>query len=222
MKLFLDSAIVDEIRHGLHCWDIDGLTTNPKYVCNSGKPFLQVLREIAGLVEGTNKPVSVEVNPHLTDAEEIVQQGIELSKLSSNFVIKVGASEAGFQAIRELSRQGVRTNATLIFSVTQAWHAARAGATYISPFLGWKEAHGDAVHSFLPEVRRMLDNYGYRSEIIAAAIRNGRQIADAAVAGAHCVTAGAAVVKESFQNPYTDFGETVFRDAWDQTPHDEK
>lgn len=218
MKLFLDSAILDEIRRGLEYWDIDGLTTNPKHIRDSGKPFLQAITEIAALFEGTTKPVSVEVNPHLTDVDEIVEQGLELSRLSPNFVVKVGAGEHGFMAIRELTGQGVRTNATLIFSVTQAWHAARAGATYISPFLGWKETHGDEVGRFLRQVRTMLDHFGYRSQIIAAAIRNGRQMADAAVAGAHCLTAGAAVIRDSFHHPYTDFGEAVFREAWDQTP----
>jgi len=116
MKMFLDSAQVDEIRHALDVWDIDGLTTNPRHVMTSGKPFRQVIGEIAELFAGTDKPVSVEVNPHLTDWEQIVQDGTQLSELSPNFVIKVGASESGFRAIRELTRRGIRTNATLIFS----------------------------------------------------------------------------------------------------------
>lgn len=218
MKLFLDSAKIDEIRHALETWDVDGLTTNPKHVQASGKPFRQVIGEIAELFGGTQKPISVEVNPHVTDWREIVSEGVELSKLSPNFVIKVGASESGFRAIRELTSRGVRVNATLIFSVAQAWHAARAGAAYISPFLGWKEQFGDAPDVLIRNVRTMLDNYGYGAEIIAAAIRNGRQIGDAAVAGAHCVTAGLAVYQDSFQNPYTNMGEAIFQHAWDATP----
>ena len=136
MKLFLDSAKIDEIQHGLEVWDIDGVTTNPHHVRDSGKPFRPVIREIAELFTGADKPISVEVNPHLSDWQAIVVEGSELAKVSPNFIIKVGASESGFRAIRELSRQGVRTNATLIFSVAQAWHAAQAGANYISPFLG--------------------------------------------------------------------------------------
>lgn len=218
MKLFLDSAKTDEIRHGLEVWDIDGLTTNPRHVKESGKPFEQVITEIAELFAGTNKPVSVEVNPHLTDWELMVKEGLHLASLSPNFVIKVGASEPGFRAIRELTRQGVRCNATLIFSVPQAWHAARVGAYFISPFLGWRETYGDEAVELVPEIAEMLETHGYRSEIIAAAIRNGRQIADAAIAGAHCVTAGFSVISESFQNPYTTFGEGVFQRAWDATP----
>lgn len=218
MKLFLDSAKTDEIRHALESWDIDGLTTNPKHVAASGKPFRKVLDEIAELFAGTSKPVSVEVNPRLTNWEEIVEEGLDLARLSENFVIKVGAGEAGFRAIRELSRRGVRTNATLIFSVTQAWHAARSGATYVSPFLGWKETHGDAAATFIPEVAGMLEIHDYPTQIIAAAVRNSRQIAEAALAGAHCVTAGLAVYEDSFRNPYTDFGNEVFGRAWDETP----
>jgi len=219
MKMFLDSAQVDEIRHALEVWDIDGLTTNPRHVMTSGKPFRQVIGEIAELFAGTDKPLSVEVNPHLTDWEQIVEEGTELSKLSPNFVIKVGASESGFRAIRELARRGIRTNATLIFTTTQAWHAARSEATFVSPFLGWKEQHGDPADALIPEVAAMLEEFDYPTQIIAAAIRNARQMADAALAGAHCVTAGFSVYEQSFKNPYTHFGEQVFCDAWDATAH---
>ena len=218
MKLFLDSAKTDEIKHALEIWDVDGVTTNPKHVQSSGKSFRTVIAEIAELFAGTDKPISVEVNPHITDWREIVAEGRELAAISPNFVIKVGASESGFKAIRELTGHGVRVNATLIFSVAQAWHAARAGAAYISPFLGWKEQYGDSASTFVGEVRTILDHYEYDSEIIAAAIRNSRQIAEAAVAGAHCITAGQAVYEDSFRNPYTTMGEEVFRNAWDATP----
>jgi transaldolase len=218
MQLFLDSAKTEEIRHALDMWDIDGLTTNPRHVRDSGKPFRRVIEEIARMFEGTQKPVSVEVNPHLTDWKQIVAEGLELKQISPNFVIKVGASEGGFKALRELSRRGVPTNATLIFSVAQAWHAARSGASYISPFVGWKEAHGDEGASLIPEIAAMLKAGNYPSQIIAAAMRNTRQIATAAVAGAHCVTAAMAVYQESFKNPYTDMGNEVFSAAWDATP----
>ena len=218
MKLFLDSAKTDEIKHALAMWDLDGITTNPRHIRDSGKSLHVVIDEIAELVGGTSKPVSVEVNPHLTDWKQILAEGLALAKRSPNFVIKVGASESGFKAMRELARQGVRVNATLIFSVAQAWHAARAGAAYISPFLGWKEQYGDTISGFIRETRTLLDNFGYKSEIIAAAIRNSRQLSDAAVAGAHCATAAVALYQESFKNPYTDMGEEIFQGAWDATP----
>lgn len=218
MRMFLDSARTDEIRHALEVWDVDGLTTNPRHVQNSGRPLRRVLAEIAELFAGTDKPVSVEVNPHLTDAAAIVRAGLDLARLSPNFVIKIGVSEAGLQAVRELSRQGVRTNVTLVFSTTQAWHAARSGATYVSPFLGWREAHGDPAGGLISEIARMLTQGNYPTQIIAAAVRNARQMAEAALAGAHCVTAGLAVYQESFRNPYSDMGDAVFRAAWDATP----
>ncbi len=218
MQLFLDSAKVDEIRHALEMWDVDGVTTNPRHVQAAGKPFRQTIEEIAELFAGTGKPVSVEVDPHLTDWKQMVEQGRELAAISDNFVIKIGAGEAGFRAIRELSSQGVRCNATLIFSVTQAWHAARAGAAYVSPFLGWREQHGDSAAELISEVRLMLDAYDYPAKIIAAAIRNSRQIGEAALAGADAVTAGMAVYLDSFRSPYTNMGERIFQNAWDQTP----
>lgn len=218
MKLFLDSGKTDEIQHALQSWDIDGITTNPKHVRASGKTFRKLIEEIAELTAGTDKPVSVEVNPHLTDWKEIVRQGRELADLSPSFVIKIGVSEAGCRAIRELAGDGVRINATLIFSVAQAWHAARAGAAYVSPFLGWKEQYGDSASTLIRDVRAMLDHAGYPAEIIASAIRNSVQVGDAAVAGAHCVTAGFSVHQDCFRNPYTTMGEGVFQDAWDETP----
>ena len=218
MKLLLDSAKVDEIRYALDAWDVDGVTTNPRHVRASGQPLRAVVEGIAEAVRGTEKAVSVEVNPHLTDRAEIVRQGRELAALSPNFVIKVGVSEVGCAAIRELAGHGIRVNATLIFSVAQAWHAARAGAAYVSPFLGWKEQFGDPAAAFIREVRTMLDRHDYPTEIIAAAVRNAAQIGEAAVAGAHCVTAGIDVYKDSFKHPFTTMGEGIFQSAWDDTP----
>lgn len=218
MQLFIDSAKTDEIRRSLELWDVDGVTTNPRHIRESGKSFRRAIMEIADLFTGTEKPISVEVDPHLQDWAQIVEQGLELSQLCPNFVIKVGVSESGIQAIRALTQRGVRVNATLIFSVAQAWHAARAGAAYISPFLGWKDQFGDDPTRLIADVRQMLDRHQYSAQIIAAAVRNARQIGDAATAGAHCLTAGVTTYLESFQNPYTDMGETLFQDAWDQTP----
>jgi transaldolase len=218
MKMFLDSAKADEIKFALETWNIDGLTTNPRHVRDSGKPFRVVLSEIAELFRGAEKPVSVEVDPHLTEWREIVAQGRELAKLSPNFVVKIGASESGMRAARELASAGIRVNVTLVFSVAQAWHAARSGAAYISPFLGWKEQYGDAAGTLIGDVRAMLDRHGYASQIIAAAIRNTQQISESAMAGAHCLTTGLAVYQDSFKSPYTTMGEQIFQQAWDATP----
>lgn len=218
MKLLLDSAKVDEIRYAIDSWGLDGVTTNPRHVRASGRTFHALLHEIAEVVSGTDIPVSVEVNPHLTDRAEIVRQGRQLAALSPNFVVKVGVSEIGCAAMRDLADDGIRVNATLIFSVAQAWHAARAGAAYVSPFIGWKEQFGDPAATFIREVRTMLDRHGYEAEIIAAAMRNAAQLGDAAMAGAHCVTAGIDVYRDSFKHPFTKMGEGIFQSAWDDTP----
>jgi transaldolase len=218
VKLFLDSAKTDEIRYALENWRIDGLTTNPRHVRDSGKPFRVVMAEVAELFRGTQAPVSVEVDPHLTDWKAIAAQGRELARLSPNFVVKIGASESGLRAVHELAADGIRVNVTLVFTTAQAWHAARAGAAYISPFLGWKEQFGDSSVELIQEIRTLLDRHHYPAQIIAAAVRNSRQIAEAAIAGAHCLTAGLAVYQDSFKNPYTTMGERIFQDAWDATP----
>ncbi|MSR32938.1 MAG: transaldolase [Gemmataceae bacterium] len=218
MKMFLDSAKTDEILHALEVWDIDGLTTNPRHVQAAGKPFRKTLEEIARLFEGKNKPVSVEVNPHLTEAPAMVKEGMELSAMSPCFVVKIGISEQGCLAIRELTKQGIRVNATLIHTAAQAWLAARAGAAYVSPFLGWKEAHGESAANLIPEVASLLSTHGYSAQIIAAAIRNACQLADAALAGAHCATAAFSLLQEAHQNPFTAYGEKIFQNAWDATP----
>ncbi|MEZ6066561.1 MAG: transaldolase family protein [Planctomycetaceae bacterium] len=218
MRMFLDSAKVDEIRFALEHWDIDGVTTNPRHVAATGRSQAAVLEEIAALFAGTDKPVSVEVNPHLTDWREIVAAGEQLARMSDNFVIKVGASDAGFRAVRELSSRGIPTNLTLVFSVAQAWLAARGGATYISPFIGWKEQFGDDGQQLVADVAQMLSMHGYPSQIIAAAVRTGEHVRSAALAGAHCVTAGRDVYADVCNNPYTDYGVKVFGAAWDATP----
>lgn len=220
MLLFLDSADLEEIRYALDHWDIDGLTTNPRHIQAAGLPFREAIQQIADAFAGTHKPVSVEIDPHLTDHDAMVLAARELADVSPNFVVKIGISEAGCRAIRTLHRDHIATNATLVFSVAQAWHAARAGATYVSPFLGWKEAHGDETAGLLDDIRAMLDGGDYPCQIIAAAVRNANHITDAATSGADCVTAAFATIRDSFRHPFTDHGERVFRDAWDATPSD--
>jgi len=218
MKFFLDSAHVHEIEYALKMWNLDGVTTNPRHVQASGKPFLTVIREIAALFAGTDKPVSVEVNPHLTEYEKMVAEGETLAAISPNFVIKLPAIEAGFKAVAVLKEKGIRSNLTLVFSAVQALHAMRMGAYFISPFIGWKEANGEEIQSFIQETLTIRDNYGFRSEIIVAAVRNGRQITDAALSGADIVTAGLSVYKDAFEHPYTGVGLQKFQAFWDTTP----
>ncbi|RME80597.1 MAG: transaldolase [Caldilineae bacterium] len=220
MKFFLDSAKVDEIAYALDAFDIDGVTTNPRHVQAAGKPFLTTIREIAELVAGTDKPVSVEVNPHIMDTDGMVAEARKLAAISPNFVIKLQCVEPAFKAIRILKEEGIRVNCTLIFSPMQALQAMRSGAYFISPFIGWKEANAEETRGFVDEVVTIRDNYGFESEIIVAAVRNARQIAEAAVLGADIVTAGLAVYQAGFDHPYTRDGIRKFSEFWDQTDYE--
>jgi 6-deoxy-6-sulfo-D-fructose transaldolase len=220
MKLFLDSAITEEIEFAIDHFGINGVTTNPRHVQVSGKPFLGVIREIGALVQGTDVTVSVEVNPHYTDYDDIVKEAEKLAALSENFVIKLQCMESALKAIPYLKKQGVRVNFTLVFSSVQALFAMRAGAFYVSPFIGWKETNGEAVEEYVRECVAIRDNYNFDTEIIVAAVRNGRQIANAAVAGADIVTAGLQVYRDALDHPYTRDGIQKFSNFWDQTQYE--
>ena len=220
MKFFLDSALVDEIRYALDLWDIDGVTTNPRHVNVSGKPFMTVIKEIAEIFAGTDKPISVEVNPHHDNWEDMVAEAENLAAISPNFVIKLPAIEAGFKAIPVLADKGIRVNLTLVFSAVQAMQAMRMGAYFVSPFIGWKESNAEEIRDFVSDAVAIRDNYGFDSEIIVSAVRNGRQIADAAVMGADIVTAGFDVYKEAFDHPYTHVGLAKFQSFWDKTEYE--
>jgi len=220
MKFFLDSALVDEIAYALDAFDIDGITTNPRHVQVSGKPFMTAIQEIAKLVEGTDKTVSVEVNPHFMTYEEMLPEAEKLAALSPNFVIKIQCVEPAFKVINELAKKGIRVNCTLVFSAMQALQAMRSGAFYVSPFIGWKETNGEETHGFIQDIVTIRDNFDYETEIIVAAVRNARQIIDAAALSADIVTAGLQVYKDGFHHPYTMEGIGKFVDFWDQTQYE--
>jgi transaldolase len=220
MKFFLDSAKADEIRYARDMWKIDGVTSNPRHVKNSGKPFLAAIRDIAREFEGMDKPISVEVNPHHPAAEAMVEEAVKLASMSPNFVIKIPATEAGFRALWTLRERGIRVNLTLVFSAIQALQAARLGAAFVSPFVGWKESNGEEISHLVQEIVTIYRNYHFKTEVLVAAVRNARQIVEAAVAGANIVTAGFDVYKEAFENPYTAMGLKRFSDSWDATPYE--
>jgi transaldolase len=216
MQYFLDSAIIDEITYAYENWGIDGLTTNPKHIMKSGKPFLPIIKEIAALFEGQNFPISVEINPHLLEAQEMVKEAKEIAILSDNFVIKIPCTEQGLIAAKELAQEDVPVNMTLVFSTTQAIQTGRLGVKYVSPFIGWQEASGVDCMRFLYQLVTIYNNYDFDTEIIMAAIRNGKQIAEVAEIGADIVTAGFDVYQKSFDHPFTDRGLKIFQEAWDQ------
>ncbi len=220
MQFFLDSAITSEIETALKSFNIDGVTTNPRHVQASGKSFMTVIREIAKLVEGTQKTVSVEVNPHFMTYEEMMPEAEKLAAISPNFVIKLQCVEPAFRVMEDLAKKDIRVNCTLIFSPFQALQAMRAGAYYISPFIGWKEANAEETRNFIEEIVTIRDNYDFDSQIIVAAVRNARQIVDAALTGADIVTAGLSVYQEGFHHPYTREGIEKFTQFWDKTQYE--
>ncbi len=217
MRYFLDSAKLDEITYAYKNWAIDGVTTNPRHILASGKSFRTVIGELASEFKGVEFPISVEINPHLAKSEEMIAEAKTLAKLSDNFVIKIPCTEQGLIAAHNLVREGIRTNVTLVFSASQALAAARIGTEYVSPFVGWKESSGEDTTDFIGDIVDIFEIYEYDTQIIVAALRNGKQIVDAALAGADIVTAGFEVYRESFYHPFTDLGLKRFSEAWDQT-----
>lgn len=225
MRYFLDSAKLDEIDLAWRTFGIDGVTTNPKHIMDSGKTFLTAVTDIADWIrreglEGKDRfPVSVEIDPHIEKAEEMIAAAREISAICGNFVIKIPCTPEGITAARALEREGIRTNVTLVFSVSQAILPAKNGSMFVSPFIGWKEANGEDGRQYISDIVQTYKNYGWygKTQIICAAVRTGRQIADCAIAGADIVTAGMAVYQDSMVHPYTGQGMDIFRSAWDNT-----
>ena len=225
MKYFLDSAKLDEIKLAYNTFGIDGVTTNPRHIMLSGKPFLTAITDIANWIkeeglEGYDKfPVSVEINPHLDDTEEMIAAARKVSAICSNFVIKIPCTEAGVAAARRLEKEGIRTNVTLVFSPAQAIWPAKNGSLFVSPFLGWKEANGEDCKQYIKDIVDIYKNYGFygKTQIICAAIRTPKQIVDCAVAGADIVTTGLAVYQDAIKHAYTRQGIETFINAWDNT-----
>lgn len=225
MKYFLDSAKIEEIKFAYNSFGIDGVTTNPKHIMLSGKPFFTVIKELADWVkdegiEGWEKfPISVEINPHLNDVESIIAEGRKIAAISSNFVIKIPCTEVGITAARKLENEGIRTNLTLVFSASQAIIAGKNKSLFVSPFIGWKEANGEDCKEYIKNISKIYENYGIlgKTQIICAAIRTPKQIVDCAVAGADIVTTGLDVYLDSFKHAFTDQGLVTFTNAWDNT-----
>ncbi|MEZ5808929.1 MAG: fructose-6-phosphate aldolase [Zhengella sp.] len=212
MKFFVDTAIVDEIRELNDYGLLDGVTTNPSLIAKSGRDFKEVIAEIAALVEG---PVSAEVAA--MDFAGMVAEGEHLAAIAGNIVIKLPLTLDGLKACRHFSQKGIRTNVTLCFSANQALLAAKAGATYISPFVGrLDDIHIDGME-LIREIRMIYDNYGFKTEILAASIRSANHVKDAALAGADVATIPAAVIKGLARHVLTDKGLDQFARDWAAT-----
>ena len=223
MKFFIDSAKIDEIDRAYKYYKIDGITTNPNHIMASGKPFLTAIKDIANWVKkndllGIDKfPVSVEINPHLETAKDMVKEARKISKICENFVIKIPCTLEGLLAAKTLEEEGIRTNVTLVFSPSQAIQAGRISAKFVSPFLGWKENDGEDTYAYMEKIANIYAVKGYKTEIIGAAVRNGKQISDLTELDVDIITCGLSVLEDSFTHPYTTYGLGVFSNAWDKT-----
>ena len=210
MKFFIDTADVDEIRSAGELGLVDGVTTNPSLVAKSGRDFHEVLDEIISLVDG---PISAEVVS--TDAEGMLREAAQLAALApGKIVIKVPMTAEGLKATKALSDQGVKTNVTLIFSPLQALLAAKAGATYVSPFVGRLDDIGHPGMQSVEQIRTIFDNYGYTTEIIVASVRSPQHVLEAGLIGADICTIPYGVMLQLAKHPLTDIGLEKFLADW--------
>ena len=214
MKLFIDTANIDEIRAANELGVICGVTTNPSLIAKEGKVFEDVIAEITAIVDG---PISAEVVA--LDADGMVAEAKELAKIHENIVIKIPITEEGLKAVKQLTALGIRTNVTLIFSPAQALLAAKAGASYVSPFIGRLDDISDNGISVVEDISTIFDLHGIDTEIIAASIRGPQDVTDAAKAGAHIATVPYKVIMQMLKHPLTDIGIQKFMDDWNKTFH---
>lgn len=209
MKFFIDTAEVAEIKAASELGLVDGVTTNPSLIAKSGRDFREVIKEIAALVDG---PISAEVIA--LDAPGMLAEGRELAKIHPNIVIKVPMTAEGLKAARTFSTEGIRTNVTLIFSPLQALLAAKAGATYVSPFVGRLDDVGHDGIDGVDQIKTIFDNYGYDTEIIVASVRSPLHVLNAALVGADICTIPYGVITQLAKHPLTDIGIEKFLADW--------
>jgi transaldolase len=213
MQIFLDTADVREIRELAALGLVDGVTTNPSIIAKEGRPFREIVDEILALVDG---PVNLEVVS--TDAAGMMKEGRDLAKLHKNVVVKIPLIPEGLKAVRQLSGEGIKTNVTLCFSAPQALLAAKAGATYISPFVGRLDDVSDVGMDLVREILIIYKNYGYATQVLAASLRTPIHFLDAALAGAHVCTLPPAVLRQLMKHPLTDIGLAGFLADWKKVP----
>ena len=211
MKIFIDTANIDEIKKANEWGIIDGVTTNPTLVSREGKDFRTLIDEILSIVDG---PISVEVIS--TDAEGMVREALETSQWSENVVVKVPITPEGLKAVKILNDKDIKTNATLIFSVNQALLAAKAGATYVSPFIGRLDDLGQDGMQMVRDLVDIFKIYDIKAEIIVASIRHPMHVVETAKAGAHVATIPFGVIEKMFKHPLTDSGLESFLNDWNK------
>jgi len=213
MKIFIDTANIKEIKEALSIGIIDGVTTNPTLVSKEGRPALELLKEICSLVSG---PVSVEVIG--LNADEMVTEAKQLAKIARNIVIKVPLIKEGLKAVKILSSEDIKTNVTLCFSPAQAILAAKAGATYISPFIGRLDDISQRGMDLIAQIKTIYDNYEYQTQIIVASVRNPMHVVDAALLGADIATVPFGVIEQLIKHPLTEIGVQRFLEDFKKIP----
>lgn len=211
MKFFIDTANVDYIKEANDMGIICGVTTNPSLIAKEGRVFEEVIAEIASIVDG---PISGEVKATTTDAETMIKEGIAISKIHPNMVVKIPMTVEGLKACKALTAEGIKTNVTLIFTANQALLAARAGATYVSPFLGRLDDISTRGVDLIREIAEIFEVAGLDTQIIAASVRNPIHVTDCALAGADIATVPYAVIEQMTKHPLTDAGIKKFQDDY--------
>ena len=214
MKFFIDTADVKEIREAHALGLVDGVTTNPSLIAKSGRKFKDVIKEIVTIVDG---PISAEVIS--LDAAGMIKEGKDLAKIHKNIVVKLPMTPEGLKACKALTDKDIKTNVTLIFTSMQALLAAKAGATYVSPFVGRLDDISQDGMGIIEEIRTIFDNYGYSSEIIVASIRNPIHVLNSALIGADVATIPYSVMLQLAKHPLTDAGIKKFLEDWQNVPH---
>ena len=211
MKFFIDTANVKEIREAASLGILDGVTTNPSLIAKEGREFHDVLREIVSIVNG---PISAEVTT--TNKEEMLDQGRDLARIHPNIVIKVPLTLEGLQACKVFRSEGIKVNVTLCFSPSQALMAAKAGASYVSPFIGRLDDISHEGMELIRQIRVIYDNYGFATEILAASIRHPQLVVDAALAGSDVATIPFKILNQLIKHPLTDLGQQKFLADWEK------
>lgn len=217
MKIFLDTANVEQIREANSWGIIDGVTTNPSLIAREGRDFREVVEEICGIVNG---PISAEVIS--LDAAGMVKEGRELAKIHENINIKVPMTAEGLKAVKEFSSRGIKTNVTLVFSANQALLAAKAGASFVSPFVGRIDDTGHDGMRVVHDIVQIYLNYAFDTEIIVASVRHPIHVLEAAKAGAHISTVPWNVLQQLTKHPQTDLGIAAFLKDWEKVPKPKK
>jgi transaldolase len=217
MKFFIDTANLDEITKAVAMGMVDGVTTNPSLVAKEGRLFEEILGDICQLVDG---PVSAEVVS--LEAEGMVEEGRKLAALHANIVVKIPMTTEGLKAVKSLTGEGIKTNVTLVFSATQALMAAKAGATYVSPFVGRLDAVSHVGMDVVRQIKTIYRNYNFSTQILGAAIRHPMHVREAALAGADVSTMSFDVMKQLYDHPLTDIAIDLFLKDWEKVPQQEK